>query len=192
MSRVNRASVVQGALEILETAGSAALTIPALALKLKIRPPSLYNHIESIGDLKRELSLHSIRLACESREKAASGKSRDKAVLAIIHAYRKFASEHPALYALSVAVPPATDHEWFDAFTESRELWLRGLEGYKLKPLEARHVARAFRSAVHGFVDIEVNGGWLEDTDIEESFTAMIEILLEGLHAVERALEKGA
>src|SRR6185437_3075856 len=153
MSRLNRASVIDAAMEILETGGSQALTIPALATKLKIRPPSLYNHIESIFELKRELSIRSMRLIADVRNRAFQGKSRDEAVLAIASSQRQFASEHPALYELSLAVPPENDKEWSEAFNEFRLLWMKALEGYELDPLEKRNVGRALRGAVHGFVD---------------------------------------
>lgn len=186
MARLNRTQVIATAIEILEAGGLDALTIPSLSAKLKIRPPSLYNHIESISDLKRELSIFAMRMVCERVDAAIEGNVGDDAVVALARAYRQFAVEHPALYELSIAVPPSNDKEWWEPFHRLLRLWTTALEGYGLDRLQTRFAARATRAALHGFVNLEVSGGLLEDLDVEQSFGEGLKFLLAGLNSVAR------
>jgi len=183
MSRLTRADVIQAAMDLLETGGVAALTIPAVALKLNIRPPSLYNHIESMSDLKRELSIRGMRQICQVWSSAVEGKTGQDALVCATAAYRKFAREHSALYALSLVVPPASDEEWSKAFKDFLPLWMELFLSFGLDPLHARYAARALRCTVHGFVDLEINGGLLEDVDLEESFQSIVSTLISCLHS---------
>jgi AcrR family transcriptional regulator len=190
MARLNRSAVIFAAIEMLEQSKGDSLTIPALAARLKIRPPSLYNHIESLSDLRRELAIRANHMLCEETRKAAVGKSRDKAVQAMAHALHRFAVKHPALYRLSVSVPPKSDKEWMKAFLEYRQLWFGVFESYDFRPGTRPFAARMFRSLVHGFVDIELSGGWLEEVDLKRSFESVLDTAIAGLKRYEDPPQK--
>lgn len=54
-TRLNRDAVVNAALSFLDRAGWDALTINALAVELGTKGPSLYNHVDSLDDLRHEV-----------------------------------------------------------------------------------------------------------------------------------------
>ena len=58
---INKDAVIRAAQKIADTKGWTALTLAALAAKLRIRSPSLYNHVGGLEDLRRELKLLGLR-----------------------------------------------------------------------------------------------------------------------------------
>lgn len=185
MPRLNRAAVIAAASQFIEKNGFKQLTIPALAQALSIRPPSLYNHISSLADLKRELSILANRRLCEHIHKAVAGKSRTKALFALMNSYRDFAVKNPGLYWLSIRVPPENDLAWSEAFFEVREVMLSCQEGYDLSEKKRAHFGRAIRSLVHGFVDFELRGGFLSKIDAKESFYDAVSLIVAGIELTE-------
>lgn len=48
---------------------------------------------------------------------------------------------------------------------------------------DAIHVIRALRSLVHGFVDLEINGGFGMPIDIDDSFDRAIDLFVSSLES---------
>jgi hypothetical protein len=59
------------------------------------------------------------------------------------------------------------------------------LRGYALDDDAATHAARIVRSALHGFVSLEVGNGFGFDLDLDESFAFLVSVLDRGLRSGE-------
>ena len=57
------------------------------------------------------------------------------------------------------------------------------LRGYQLDPAQEIHALRMLRSMLHGFATLEAAGGFQIDTDVDDSFTWMINFIDHGLQA---------
>jgi AcrR family transcriptional regulator len=178
---LDRERVVRAAADIVDTGGADALTLAAVAARLGVRIPSLYNHVAGLEGLRRELALYGLRLLDDALRSAALGKSGDEAVIAIAAAYRAYVKAHPGVYEIAQRVPPATDSALQAAAAAPVQVALAVLAGYGLSGDDAIHAVRALRSAIHGFVTLEISGGFAMPVDLDESFDRLILILIRGL-----------
>ncbi len=178
---LNKAAVIQAAAALADTLGLEEVTLTALANRLKIRIPSLYNHIEGLTGLRRELALLSLHMLGQRLGRSVMGKARDEAILAIGHAYRGFAKEHPGLYMATVHAPVPEDVELQEASEEVVQIVLRVLDAYNLQGDEAIHAVRGLRSIVHGFVSLEIAHGFGLPIALDESFQHLLHTFLAGL-----------
>ena len=94
--------VVQAAADLANAEGVDALSLGRLAERLGVRTPSLYNHIDGLPGLYRELSLLNTRRLGERLGNAAIGKAGPDAVMAVAQAYREHIKEFPGLYMASL------------------------------------------------------------------------------------------
>jgi AcrR family transcriptional regulator len=181
---LSRAEVVEAAARIADAEGLDAVTVARVASQLGIKPPSLYNHVESREHLLRELSLRGLRELGAALTGAAVGRARDDALLATAAAHRRYALEHPGLYAATIrAAPDVHDRERVEAADAALGVILAVLAGYGLEGDDAIHAARALRSALHGFSSLESAGGFGMPTDRDESFERMVATLAAGMAA---------
>jgi hypothetical protein len=97
------------------------------------------------------------------------------------HAHRTFLKSHPGLLEATVTAPPKRDREWNAAASAVVGTCVAVLQGYGLKEEQALHAIRGFRSAVHGFVTLELNGGFGLPLDVERSFEWLVESLIGGM-----------
>jgi len=184
---IDRAKVVEVAADLADTHGFEQLTLALVATKLQIRLPSLYNHVAGLPGLRHELALKGVRELAHLLGRAAMGKSDDAALEAIAHAYRRFAHEHPGLYAATLRAPDPQDTELNAASEELLDVVLAVLSGYGLTGPDALHAIRALRSVLHGFVALEATGGFGLPLDLDESFRRLLQGFIIGLrHAVDR------
>ena len=96
-------------------------------------------------------------------------------------AYRAYARAHPGLYAAGVAAPAPDDAEHQAAAQETVDVVYAVLRAWALEGDDAVHAARAFRSAVHGFVLLEAAGGFAIPIDLDTSFERLVATLAAGL-----------
>ena len=66
------------------------LTLAALAVRLGVRQPSLYKHIDSIAGLHRDIAVQAKRDLGEVLARASVGRSGADAISAMSHAYRSW------------------------------------------------------------------------------------------------------
>jgi AcrR family transcriptional regulator len=178
---IDRDAVVRAAAKIADDEGWDALTLARVAGKLRVRSPSLYNHVGGLEALRRELKLLVMRELNTALTRATIGKSRDNAVRALAVAYRAFVKRHPGTYAATMVAAPKNDPAVEAAAGHIVETCLSVLSGYGLDRCEGIHAIRAMRSAVHGFAALEIAGGFGIPLDVDKSFDWLVASLLKGL-----------
>ena len=93
--RVTRAAVIEAASNIADKEGLDKVSLKAVAEKLDIRTPSLYNHINSLDDLLREVVHQGMRVMNDKMTKVAIGTFGDNAIKAVSIEYLNYMIEHP-------------------------------------------------------------------------------------------------
>lgn len=178
---LSRAVVVDAAALLADRDGFDALTLGAVAAQLGVRPPSLYNHVEGLRGLRRDLALRGVGEMGERLRDAAVGRAGEDALVAVAAAYREFARERPGLYGALQRAPDPGDAELLDAAERVLRPVLAVLAGYGLEGPAAIHAARTVRSALHGFVELERLGGFGIDLDVDASYRWMVASLSAGM-----------
>lgn len=176
--------ILQKAVEIVDEQGLDQLSIGLLAEKLDVRPPSLYNHLDGLHELRQKLAIQGVKKLNEYMLQAAVGRSGDDAIRSISKAYIQFVREHPGLYEASTRFPDAKDQELQQAQRSVVQLVLQVLDAYNLQEEMAIHMVRGLRSILHGFTSIEQMGGFGMPLDINKSFSILLNTFIEGIHAV--------
>ncbi len=179
---LDRDAVVRAAAEILDEKGKADVTLAELASRLGVRTPSLYNHVAGLEDLMRAIRLYGVRELGHRIGRAAIGKAGPDAIVAIGHAYRSFAKERPGLYLASVGAPSQDEGDRITASGEIIDILRLVLEPFGQDSVRQIHAIRALRSLVHGFVSLELSGGFGLPVDVDQSFDHLLDMVIAGLH----------
>src|SRR6266566_5835281 len=178
---LDQASVVEGAVKLVDEEGIEQLTLGRLAERLGVRTPSLYNHVAGLPGLKHELTLYCLHDLLDRILHATVGKSRAEAIVALADAYRAYAREAPGRYALTLQAPDPGDQEVQVIAQEIVDVLRAVLAPYRLSEEEAIHAIRGLRSMVHGFSSLEAAGGFGMPVDLDASFHWLINVFVAGL-----------
>jgi AcrR family transcriptional regulator len=179
--RLNHESVVSGAVNLVNLRGADALSLAELAAKFRVRTPSLYNHIDSLEGLRRDLTLRGLQLLADQIRPAIAGVSGREALQCAAEAYRTFATQNPGLYPYTVRAGLAEDSEVKAASQEVLDLLMTTLRGYRLASDEAMHAVRMVRSLLHGFASLELSGGFAPPLELDQSYTRLVDTMDAGL-----------
>jgi AcrR family transcriptional regulator len=180
-AKLSRDGIVDGALTFLDREGWDSLTINALATQLGTKGPSLYNHVDSLEDLRRAVRIRVIDDIITMLNRVGEGRARDDAVLVMAGAYRSYAHHHPGRYSAFTRMPQGGDDPEYAAATRGAAApVIAVLSSYGLDGGEAFHAALEFWSALHGFVLLEMTGV-MDDIDTDALFSDMVLRLATGL-----------
>jgi AcrR family transcriptional regulator len=182
--------VVRIAVELVDaggTTGFADLSLARVAATAGVATPSLYKHVGSLAALRREvavLAVHDLRAALVD---ATLGRSGPEALRALAHGIRAYAHARPGRYAaVQVAADPAdpADAELAAASAELVGVMGAVLRGFALPDDRAVDVVRSVRAGVHGFVALELGGGFRLPRDLDRSFAVLVDLLVTGIAAL--------
>jgi len=180
-AKLSRDAIVNAALTFLDREGWDALTINALANQLGTKGPSLYNHVDSLDDLRRTVRMHVVGDIIEMLNTVGKGRTPDDAVMVMASAYRSYAHHHPGRYSAFTRMPLGGDDPEFTEVTRAAAApVISVLETFGLESESAFYAALEFWSAMHGFVLLEMTGV-MSGIDTDAVFTDMVARLAAGM-----------
>lgn len=187
---LTRDRVVDLALDLVDEGGIRGfddLTLAAVAARAGVAAPSLYKHVGSLDDLRRGIALRCLAELRESLVDGSLGLAGLDALRALAGAYRTFAKQHPGRYiATQVRYAQTATHD--DAALQRAahgvvEVVTAVLAGYSIPAARTVDTLRVIRSGLHGFVSLELTGGFGLPEDVDESFDVLVATLDAGIRA---------
>jgi AcrR family transcriptional regulator len=187
-SRLTPASVTEAGAALVDEIGFASLSMGLLAERLGVKTPSLYKHVTSQADLAHRIAVLAMTEVSEAIRDAIQGRAGRDALAAGAQAMRMYVREHPGRYAAgNAARPTGPDDPLIPADGRVVASWAAMLRGYRLDSSQEIHALRMLRSILHGFATLEAADGFQIDTDVDDSFTWMINFIDHGLQATTTA-----
>ncbi|MBM7505642.1 TetR/AcrR family transcriptional regulator [Agromyces aurantiacus] len=187
---LSRDEVVRLALRLVDEGGPQGfdeLTLARVASAAGVATPSLYKHVPSIAALRRDVAIVCTRGFADALTSASIGRSEADALRSIAVAMREFALANPGRYAAVQGAPDPDDPDDLELRAEAERavaIIAAVLRGFGLSEPRAIDAVRAARSALHGFVSIELAGGFRLPDDLDRSYDTLIELLIQGFRGL--------
>jgi AcrR family transcriptional regulator len=174
---LNTERLVRAGAELADEAGFEQVTVSALARRFGVQVASLYSHVKSSQDLKTAIALLALEEMADRGDAALAGRAGKDALAALGDVYRDYAREHPGRYAAArLRLDPATAAA--SAGGRHARMARAVLRGYDLAEPESTHAVRLLGSSFHGYVDLELAGGFSHSApDSQESWSRIIDAL---------------
>lgn len=174
-------TLVLAAAELADEKGMEEVSLAALAARLGVRSPSLYNHVDGLSGLRTLLAIHGLEQLYNAMSDASQGLAKDDAVHAMGQAYVEFARRHPGLYETTLKAPDQGNRALEEAGEQILSLILHVLSEYKLGQEGELHAVRGLRSILHGFAALENKGAFEMPLDTGISLSRLISTFIAGI-----------
>ena len=180
-------AVVRLALDVVDAGGPtgfADLTLAKVAAKAGVATPSLYKHVGSLADLRRAVTVIAVQEVTAAGASATVGRAGADALHALADAWRRYAHAHPGRYAATqIGADPddPADAGLREVAGKSVQTVVSVLHGFDLPEERTIDAVRAVRAGVHGFVALELGGGFRMREDVDQSFTVLLDMLVAGI-----------
>jgi AcrR family transcriptional regulator len=163
--------------ELADEVGFDQVTVSALARRFDVKVASLYSHLKGSQDLRTKIALLALEELADRAADALAGRAGKDALTAFANVYRDYALEHPGRYA---AAQMRLDAESAEASAGGRHAQMTRaiLRGYDLTEPEQTHAVRLLGSVFHGYVTLEMGGGFSHSSpDTQETWSRVLDAL---------------
>lgn len=179
-ARTSTDEIVAAARSILESEGLTGLTMHRVAAEVGVRPPSLYKRVRHRDDLIRLVAEDVARELIATLEAVASDTKPRRSIRRLAGALRAFAHARPAAYGLLFApLPDASRPD--PALIQAASAGLLRSAGQLAGPALALEAARTVVAFAHGFITMELAGGFRLGGDVDRAYEYGVERLIEAI-----------
>ncbi|GAA4104786.1 TetR/AcrR family transcriptional regulator [Actinomadura miaoliensis] len=163
--------------ELADEVGFDQVTVSALARRFDVKVASLYSHVKSSQDLKTRIALFALEELADRVADAVAGRAGKDALAAFADAYRDYAREHPGRYdAARFRLDPETAAA--SAGVRHAQMTRAILRAYDMAEPDQTHAVRMLGSVFHGYVSLELAGGFAHTAvDPQESWSWIVDSL---------------
>ncbi len=182
---LNTVEVVASGAELADEIGIGSVSLAALAGRLGVKPPALYKHVDSIGDLQHRIATLAMIELGDTLRDALQGKSGADAIAALFTAVQSYIVEHPGRYhATTGAQLKGSDDPLVAAAGRVVDSIRAVLSAYGIRPDERDHAVRMLRCMIHGYALLQAANAFQWSNDPDESVAWMIRFVDAGLTAM--------
>ncbi|MGP9022701.1 TetR/AcrR family transcriptional regulator [Streptomyces sp. BR1] len=163
--------------ELADEVGFDQVTVSALARRFDVKVASLYSHVKNSQDLKTKIALLALEEMADRASDALAGRAGKDALTALANVYRDYAREHPGRYAAS-QLRLAPEAAAASAGMRHSQMTRAILRGYDLPEPDQTHAVRMLGSVFHGYVSLELGGGFSHSApDTQQTWTRILDAL---------------
>lgn len=167
--------IIEKAAELLESEGRNGLSLHKLARSLRIKTPSLYNHISGYDDLMEELSVYGMKLLKDKWD------MEDLNLETLMDLFLEFAQEYPELCKLTQSPPIRVSKKWNQQAHSVSIVPILLVSKYSKKEDEVIHKIRFLRSFLYGFSNLLVEEGFQKEESLRETYAFSKERILKAI-----------
>lgn len=177
--------VVEKAAQLANQTGLDSIQLKALAEHLNIQPPSLYNHIKGLDDLRHELMLYGWRNMEERMLEATVGAGGYAAWEAICRAFYTYATENPGVFSAMLWYNKYRDDEARRVTERLFSTMFQITATLGISEENCNHLIRTFRAFLEGFCLLVNNNAFGHALPVENSFNLSLQVLIAGMKELE-------
>jgi AcrR family transcriptional regulator len=174
---LTRERLIRAGAELADEVGFDKVTVSALARQFDVKVASLYSHLKNSQELKTGIALLALEELADRGAAALAGRAGKDALAAFANVYRDYAREHPGRYAAAqLRLDPETAAA--SAGVRHAQMMRAILRGYDLTEPDQTHAVRLLGSVFHGYVSLEMQGGFSHSApDSQESWSRILDSL---------------
>ena len=180
--RIKKSDVIQTAADMADKNGLSNVSLKAVAESLNIRTPSLYNHIDSLESLLREIAHNGMKTMNERMMQAAIGKIGDDAIKSIGITYLNYMIEHPGIYE---TIQWATWHgteETGKIFDNYLSLLKTLALSCNFNPTYIDEILNLLTGVLHGYTTLQLRYALSRPDEVRTALSTALDTVLTGLH----------
>ena len=182
---LDKSRVIEKAAILANEVGLEKVTLKLIAEEFGIQTPSLYNHIKSLDELKKELMLYGWKQLEKELLLAVAGVSGYDALRTMCYAFYEYATSNPGVFNAMLWYNKFQDEETLNATKQLFTVLFKIMGTLNLSDETINHLIRTFRGILEGFALLVNNGAFGNPISIKESFDLSVEVLLNGIKGLE-------
>lgn len=177
--------ITQTAAALSNKVGLDNLSLKIIAEELNIKPPSLYNHISGLDDVKEKLMIYGWKQIENKMIDSAVGVSGYEALKNMCYAFYDYATNNKGIFSAMLWYNKYDNEEKNNSTTRLFHILFKIMKSLNISDNNINHTIRTLRSFLEGYSLLVNNNAFGNPLSIKESFDLSLEIIMNGIKALE-------
>ena len=182
---INDELIVETSAGIANKIGLNNLSLKIIAEELNIKSPSLYNHINSLEEIKQRLMVYGWKQMEEKMLDSAIGVSGYEALKNMCYAFYDYAINNKGVFTAMLWYNKYESVDKEKATTKLFNMIFKVMKPLDISDDNINHIIRTLRSFLEGFSLLVNNNSFGNPVSIKESFDLSLEIIMNGIKSLE-------
>ncbi len=161
------------------------LSLKIIAEELNIKPPSLYNHIRSLDEIKQKLMIYGWKQMEEKMLDSAVGVSGYEALKNMCYAFYDYATNNKGVFTAMLWYNKYENIQKENATKRLFNMLFKVMKSLDISDDNINHIIRTLRGFLEGFSLLVNNNAFGNPISIKESFDLSLEIIMNGIKSLE-------
>lgn len=183
---IKKEDVIAIASKIADEKGMYGVSLKVVAERLQIKTPSLYNHIESLDELLREIAHKGMREQNDRMMRSAVGKSGEDAIQAVGLIYLQYVVEHPGVYEVTQWATWNGSEETLTIFEQYKDLLRTLIATCNIEKEKQKDALELIMSVLHGYITFQLRYAFKDLPKVQAGLERAIHTSLIGLLTKEK------
>lgn len=183
---IDKTIIIKKAAKMANEIGLEKVTLKLLSNQLNIKPPSLYNHIKGLDDLRKEVMIYGWKQLEERVIEAAICVTGYDALEAMGRTFYKYATENPGIFNAMLWYNKFQSDETQDATKRFFSVIYKIFSTLNISQKNCDHLIRTYRAFLEGYALLVNNKAFGHPLSIEDSFEISLQVLKAGTKNLER------
>lgn len=179
--------VIEKAAQMANEIGLDNISLKVIAEEFGVQTPSLYNHIKSLDDLRKQIMLYGWRQLENRLLMSVVGISGYEALRRMCYAFYEYAISNPGVFNAMLWYNQYKDEESKAATKQLFEILFTIMKPLNISEEKINHIIRTFRGFLEGYALLVNNGAFGNPASVKESFALSVEIILNGIERLEES-----
>ncbi len=184
-NNISEELIIETSAHISNEIGLDNLSLKIVAEELNIKPPSLYNHISGLDNIKEKLMIYGWKQIENKMIDSAVGVAGYEALKNMCYAFYDYATNNKGVFAAMLWYNKYETQENNNSTVRLFELLFKVMKALDISEDNINHSIRTLRGFLEGFSLLVNNNAFGNPISIKESFDLSLEIIMNGIKSLE-------
>lgn len=184
-TKIDKELVIREAANLANQTGIENLSLKTLAAHLNVKPPSLYNYVDGLDDLKRQIMLYGWKEMEDRMIRAVIGFTGYDAIRVMCHTFHEYAAENRGVFSAMLWYNQFEDEQTKEVTSQMFSMVFKITKSLDISQDHCVHLVRMFRGFLEGFTLLENHHAFGNTQPVKDSFNLSLDVLIEGMKKLE-------
>ncbi len=183
---LSKEEITEKAAALANEKGLSYLSVTTLADFLGIKKPSLYNHMNTIDDIRRNIMIYGWRTVSEELTSGICSEEPKENLMEYGRRFYKFAMDNPGVFEAMLWYNNYSDETLLSAAECLYTFFFNQTDNLGIDHEVANHLLRTYRAFLEGFIMLQIHNSLGNPISIDESFRVSMNVMISGIEQYRR------
>lgn len=178
---LSKDEIIEKAVELANEKGLSYLSVTSLSEYLGIKKPSLYNHMNTIDDIRRSIMIYGWKMVSEKITSDISFEDPKESLMEYSRRFYKFTMDNPGVFEAMLWYNKYSDEVLLEVTEGLYSFFFTQTDNLGIDRDVANHLLRTYRAFLEGFIMLQIHNSFGNPISVEESFTISMNVLISGI-----------